>query len=83
MFTETRGGFEPSDVTEEAVKPIGSPASVLEVTIAIPLAWFLKIAFSADSPDRSKVSEELVITQIRLGHQSLLRGNDAQTGVGG
>jgi hypothetical protein len=44
-------------VTEEAVKPIGSPAAVLEVMIAIPLAWFLKIALRADSPVRSNFSE--------------------------
>ena len=38
MLTETRGGFEPREVTDDAVKPIASPVLVLEVRIAIPLA---------------------------------------------
>lgn len=38
MFTETRGGFDPKEVTEDAVNPIASPSLVLEVTIAMPLA---------------------------------------------
>jgi hypothetical protein len=38
MFTDTNGGVEPNDVTEEAVNPIGSPFFALAVSIAIPLA---------------------------------------------
>lgn len=38
MLIETRGGLEPREVTEDAVNPIASPALVLEVRIAIPLA---------------------------------------------
>lgn len=57
MFRETSGGFDPSDVTEEAVKPIGTPASVEEVTTVMPEAWFLKTAFRAADPVRSKLGE--------------------------
>ena len=55
MFSETRGWFEPSDVTEEAVKPIGMPASVEEVTTVMPDAWFRNTAFRAADPVRSKL----------------------------
>lgn len=55
MFSETSGGLDPSDVTEEAVKPIGTPASVEEVTTVIPDAWFRNTAFSAAEPVRGKL----------------------------
>lgn len=38
MFSETSGGFDPREVTEDAVNPIGSPSSVTEVTTVIPEA---------------------------------------------
>lgn len=38
MFNDTSGGFEPREVIEDAVNPIGSPLAVRLVTIAIPLA---------------------------------------------
>lgn len=72
MFRETSGGFDPRDVTDEAVKPIGSPVAVLEVTIAMPLAWFLNTALSASSPRRSKSLWSVLILPIRLGHLSEL-----------
>jgi hypothetical protein len=57
MLSDTNGGFEPSDVTEEAVKPIGIPASVEEVTTVIPDAWFRNTAFRAADPVRSKLGD--------------------------
>jgi hypothetical protein len=36
MFIETNGGLEPSEVIDEAVKPIGLPCVVREVMIVIP-----------------------------------------------
>lgn len=38
MLIETRGGLDPREVTDDAVNPIASPALVLEVSIAMPLA---------------------------------------------
>lgn len=55
MFSETSGGLDPRDVTEDAVKPIGSPSSVEDVTTVIPEAWFRKTALSAAEPVRSKL----------------------------
>lgn len=72
MFSDTRGGLEPRDVTEDAVKPIGSPLSVRLVTMAMPLAWFLNTALSASSPRRSKSLWSVLILPIRLGHLSKL-----------
>ena len=57
MFIDTSGGFEPSEVIEEAVKPIGSPEEVLEVITAIPAAWFLKTDSSASVPLSGKSGE--------------------------
>ena len=57
MLSETSGGFEPSEVTEEAVKPIGSPSAVAEVTTVIPEAWLRKTDFRASEPSRSKLRE--------------------------
>jgi hypothetical protein len=43
----TRGGFEPSEVIEVAVKPTGFPWGSLAVITATPEAWRLKAAFRA------------------------------------
>ena len=50
MLKVTRGGFDPSEVTEVAVNPIGSPAEVEEVTMATPEACLLKVAFRESAP---------------------------------
>lgn len=54
MLKETSGGLDPSEVTEVAVKPIGSPDSVTEVMIATPEACLRNAAFSASEPNRLK-----------------------------
>jgi len=72
MLRETSGGLDPSDVTEDAVNPMGSPKLVRLVTIAMPLAWFRNTALSASSPRRSKSLWSVVILPIRLGHLSKL-----------
>lgn len=57
MFIETRGGLEPREVIEEAVKPIGSPAEVRDVIIVIPEAWLRNTDSSASVPLRGKSGE--------------------------
>ena len=54
MFRDTSGGLDPSEVTEEAVKPIGLPAWSAAVTSEIPVAWFRNTVLSASGPERSK-----------------------------
>jgi hypothetical protein len=43
----TRGGFEPSEVMDVAVKPTGFPEASFVVMTATPEAWRLKAAFRA------------------------------------
>ncbi len=50
MLNETSGGVEPNEVTEVAVKPIGSLDSVCEVIIATPEACKRNVARSASEP---------------------------------
>lgn len=62
MLKETSGGFEPREVTEVAVKPIGSPVAVADVMIATPEACLRKVALSASAPWRFEKSGMFVIS---------------------
>lgn len=57
MFIETNGGLEPSEVIDEAVKPIGSPCLVREVMMVIPEAWLRNTESRASVPLRGKSGE--------------------------
>jgi hypothetical protein len=57
MFKDTSGGLEPREVTDEAVKPIGSPSLVADVTTVMPEAWLRKTDLRASEPCRSKLRE--------------------------
>jgi hypothetical protein len=63
MLNDTSGGFEPSEVTEVAVKPIGSPSLSCEVMIATPEAWVRKAAFRASEPITGKFKDSVVISR--------------------
>ena len=62
MLKVTSGGLDPRDVTEVAVKPIGSPTALEEVTMATPEACLLKVAFSASAPWSFEKSGMFVIS---------------------
>jgi hypothetical protein len=62
MLKDTSGGLDPSEVTEVAVKPIGSPSLVAEVIIATPEACLRKVAFSASAPCKFEKSGMFVIS---------------------
>lgn len=62
MLNETRGGFDPREVTDVAVNPIGAPESVVEVITVTPEACLLKVAFRASTPLRLEKSGKLFIS---------------------
>ncbi len=63
MLNDTRGGVEPRDVTDVAVKPIGSSASVDEVMIATPEACIRKVVLSASEPVTGNLESIVVISR--------------------
>jgi len=63
MLKETRGGVDPSEVTEVAVNPIGFPLAVFEVIIATPEACIRKAVLSASCPNTGNFEIELVIAR--------------------
>lgn len=71
MLKETSGGFEPSEVTDVAVNPIGSPDSVAEVITTTPEACRLKVALRASAPERLEKSGTLFISdKVRTSSRS-------------
>lgn len=63
MLKDTSGGFDPSEVTDVAVKPIGWPASSCEVMMATPDACIRKAVFSASEPITGKFKGSVVISR--------------------
>lgn len=76
MLKDTRGGFDPSEVTEVAVKPIGSPDSFVEVITATPEACLRKVAFSASTPLRREKSGKLFISDKVRTSQAIKTNKD-------
>ena len=63
MLNETRGGLEPREVTEVAVKPIGSADLVAEVITATPEACMRKAVFSASGPVTWNLESLIIISR--------------------
>lgn len=63
MLKDANGGLDPSDVTEDAVKPIGSPSLLVDVIMATPEACILNTALSASEPSRGNVGSKFVISR--------------------